>query len=184
MNRNRKIVVVSALGIVALGLTAGWLAGDGWPPEPYQVYSMAGVWTERSNFDKPGEITFETISPEDPRSGTGSVIAMEINTDATNGGAMPVDYRTPWFGKYVRTGPNTWQHKLVSYSMKNGKPTPVIYCINVLEYTGTMPAADTIEAVGTVSCYWPNQDKDLDGLPDVGQQPAYSAPYTDHLKSL
>ena len=47
MNRKRKIVVVSAIAIVALGLSTGWsvLAGDGWPPEPYQVYWMAGQWT-------------------------------------------------------------------------------------------------------------------------------------------
>jgi hypothetical protein len=58
MNRKRKIIVVSATGILALVLTTGWsvLAGDEWPPEPYQAYSSAGAWTCASDLEAPNGI--------------------------------------------------------------------------------------------------------------------------------
>jgi hypothetical protein len=47
MNRKRNIVVVSAISVVSLMLTAsrGVLSADAWPPESTPVYSLAGIWT-------------------------------------------------------------------------------------------------------------------------------------------
>lgn len=187
MNRKRKIVVVSAIVIVAFGLTTGWvcLAGDVWPPEPYQVYSVAGAWTETSNHDQPGDITIVTISPEDPRSGTGFVVATEINEDPTFGGTFPdATSQSPWIGTYVRTGPNSVQYKGVCYVRKDEKPKSMILAICVLEHTNTQTSPDTVEAVGTVSFYSPDSDKDGDGLPDAGEQPLMSVPITQHMKRI
>ena len=86
MNRQRRIVVVSAIGILALVLTTGWnvLAGAGWPPEPYKEYSIAGLWAVLD-----GKTSMVTISPEDPKSGTGFASAMHLCTDPTHGGSLP-----------------------------------------------------------------------------------------------
>jgi hypothetical protein len=166
MNRNRKIVVVSALSIVALGLTAGWLAGDGWPPEPYQVSSMAGVWTVL------GGNTIITVSPEDPKSGTGFVYSTHINADPTAGGAVPdATAEAPCIFKYVRTGPNSWRGKGVTYFTKDTKPQPTVLFLAVIDATITMTAPDKVEWARTNSSYLGSQDKDLDGLPDEGEKP-------------
>jgi len=187
MNRKRNITILSAIGILALVLTTGWsvLAGAAWPPEPYQVFSMAGAWTETSDLDEPGNITIITISPEDPWTGTGFVVATEISMDPTFGGQIPdATSQTPWFGTYVRTGLNTSQAKVVSYVRKDGKPKPIILGILVIEHTTTMTAPDAEEAVGTFSLYSPASDKDADGLPDAGEQPLMSLPITQHMKRI
>jgi len=187
MNRKRKIVVVSAIGIVALGLTIGWdvLASDAWPPESYQVYSVAGAWTETSNYDQPGDITIVTFSPEDPRTGTGFIVATEINEDPTSGGDFPdATSQTPWFGTYVKTGPNTYRSKGVCYVRNDEEPKPIILYILVIEGTGTPTSPDTMEIVGTVSFYSSDSDKDGDGLPDADEQPLDSGPITQHMKRI
>jgi hypothetical protein len=187
MNRKRKIVVVLAIGIVALMLATGWnvFAGDGWPPEPHQVYSAAGAWIETSDLDQPGDITIVTISPEDPRTGTGFVVATDINSDPTLGGAIPdATSWTPGFGTYVYTGPNTDRCKAVFYVRKDDKPKPVILAIGVLENTSTQTSADTIESVGTLSLYSPASDKDVDGIPDADEQPFMALPITQHMKRI
>jgi hypothetical protein len=188
MNSKRKIIVVSAISIVALGLATGWdvLAGDVWPPEPYQVYSAAGTWIETSDLDQPGDITIVTLSPEDPRTGTGTVGVTEINnTDATMGGEIPdATSLTPWFGTYIKSGPDTARNKLVRYVRRDDKPRPVILAIHVVETTITQTSQDTMEAVGTWAAYSPDSDKDGDGLPDASEQPVFSAPIIQHLKRI
>lgn len=187
MNRKRKIVVVSAIGLVVLGLTTGWdvLAGDIWPPEPYQVYSAAGAWSETSDLDEPGHITIVTLSPEDPRTGTGSVLVTEINTDPTFGGQIPeATSVTAWFGTYVKTGPNTGRSKVVRYVRKDEKSKPVILDIHVVETALTQTSPDTIETVGIWLAYSPDSDKDGDGLPDADEQPHLSLPITQYLKRI
>ena len=168
MNKKRQIVVVSAVGILALALTTGWgvLAGDGWPPEPYQVSSMAGAWTVL------GGNTIITVSPEDPTSGIGFAYATHINPDPTVGGAVPdATAEAPCIFKYVRTGPNSWCGKGVTYFTKDAKPQPTILLFTVIDATITMTAPDTVEWARTLSHYLASQDKDLDGLPDEGEEP-------------
>jgi hypothetical protein len=77
MNANRKIVVVTALGIVALVMTTGWsvLAGDEWPPEPYEVYWLAGQWTSPENPN-----TLFRIGPED-QFGAGLAESIKLGWD-------------------------------------------------------------------------------------------------------
>jgi len=187
MNGKRRMIVVSAIGMLALLVTTGWsvLAGEPWPPEPYQVYSAAGAWIETSDLDQPGDITIVTISPEDPRTRTGFVVATDINSDPTLGGAIPdATSWTPGFGTYVYTGPNTDRCKAVFYVRKDEKPKPVILAIGVLENASTQTSLDTIESVGTLSLYSPASDKDGDGLPDAGEQPLMALPITQHMKRI
>jgi len=185
MNRNRKIVVVSALGIVALGLTAGWsvLAGAAWPPEPYQAYSPAGAWTK---IDGSGDICIYTISPEDPLSGTTSGTVVEVTMDPTLGGALPeATSLSPGFFTGIRTGSDTFQVKEVCYVKKDGKPKPTILSLLVLDTAMTFTAPDTMDYEGTVSIYSPAADKDADGLPDADAKPLMVVPVAKgHLKRL
>jgi hypothetical protein len=187
MNRKRNIVIVSAIGIVALMLTNGWnmFAEAAWPPDPMPVYSLAGAWIETSDLDQPGNITIVTISPEDPRTGTGFAVATEINTDPTIGGSIPnATSLTALFVTYVKTGPNTFQANGVFYVRKDEKPRPVILGIIAVENTITQTSPDTMEAVGTFSLYSSASDKDGDGLPDVDEQPLWASPITQHLKRI
>jgi hypothetical protein len=187
MNGKRRTIVVSAFAASALLVATAWtvFAGDGWPPEPYRVYSAAGAWTETSDLDQPGDLTIVTISPEDPRTGTGFIVATNINIDPTLGGTIPD--ATSWtsaFGTYVYTGPNTDRCKAVCYVTKDEKPKPVILAIGVLENASTQTSPDTIESVGTLSLYSPASDKDADGLPDAGEQPLMALPFTQHMKRI
>jgi hypothetical protein len=87
--------------------------------------------------------------------------------------------------KYVRTGPDTWQLKGLIYFKDDAKPKPNILMIGAVDVTGTMTAPGEIDWAMTQSGYLGSQDKDLDGLPDVGEKPIcppWDAIYT--LKSL
>jgi hypothetical protein len=162
MNRNRRIVIVSAIGIVALVVTTGWtvLAGEAWPPEPYQVYSMTRQWTT------PGANTLFRIGPED-QNGTGLAEAIHLSYDLTFGNMMPTaTYSSPVYFRYVRTGPNTWQFRGYLYFEDDAKPAPTILFVSVIDATATMTAPGEMEFTKTISSYTGSQDKDLDGLPD------------------
>ncbi len=181
MNRNRKIIVAAALGIVALAVTTGWsiMAAADWPPVPYQVYSLAGTWYNVSGGNP------WVIGAEDPLTGRGSLWQMDLTKDPTQGGQMPTAKdMTPLFGSYVRTGTDTWQMKGVAYMRDDAKPKPNIVCIGVLEGTLTMTAPDKLGFVGTNSIYGPTQDKDNDRLPDPGEKPLAAFPATRTCKPL
>jgi hypothetical protein len=174
MNRNKKIVVVSAFGLVALMLTTGWgvLAGAVWPPEPYQEYSGAGTWI----LANPDHLIL-TISPKDP-AGVSSVIGMTVTPDPTFGGAFPQATASALAcGTAIRTGPNTDQLKVVRHAIKADTPRPAIQGIVVVEETATLTAPDEMEFHDiTVSLYSAAADKDGDGLPDADELPIMVVP--------
>jgi len=176
MNRNRKITVVLAFGLVVLMLTTAWgvLTGAVWPPESYQEYSLAGSWTVAN----PDHLIL-TISPNDP-AGVSSVIGMAVTPDPTFGGAFPEATDTALaFGTAVRIGPNTDQIKVVRHSIKADTPRPTIQGIVIVEETATLIAPDEIEFHDvTVSLYSAAADKDGDGLPDEGEEPLRVVPIT------
>lgn len=183
MNRKRKIVVVSAIAIVALGVT-GWsvLAGAAWPPTPYQACSGAGSWTK---IDGSGDITLITLNAEDPATGMASGMATEITMDPTLGGMLPeATSLSPWFCTCVKTGPNASAVKQLCYVKKDGKPKPTILSILIVEQTATMTAPDAMSYEGTLSIFSAAADKDGDGLPDTGEQPLVSLPLKGHMKRI
>jgi hypothetical protein len=190
MNGNRKIVVVSTVGIVALVLTTGWsvLAGDAWPPEPWQVNTMEGVWSVVDNA-APGEFTIVVLGAEDPRTGTSSALLDTIGHDWTGNGLFAdIESHTPWYGTRVRTGKDIVQGTSVIYFMKDTKPRPTVTWFAVYNETCTLTDPDTAEASGMLSIYsavehpghklgnLPNQDKNKDGLPDAGEKPILCIP--------
>lgn len=186
MNRKRRMIMVSVIGMLTLLATTCWsvLAGEFWPPLPYQACSLAGAWTETNSLS-PGSYIIVTNSPEDPTTGRGFMVSTMANPDLSMHGVFPdATSCKPWMGNYVRTGPNTWQFRLVMYVMKDVQPQPVVLSIVVSEGTITMTAPDTTELVETLSLYLPSQDKDLDGLPDAGEQPLTSVPATAQQKAL
>lgn len=64
-----------------------------------------------------------TISPENPRTRTRFVVATDINSDPTLGGAIPdATSWTPTFDTHVYMGPNPDRCKAVFYVRKNEKP--------------------------------------------------------------
>jgi len=182
MNRNRKIIVATALGIVALAVTTGWsimASSTDWPPVPYEVYSLSGTWYNVSGGNP------WVIGAEDPLTGKGSLLQTDLTKDPTQGGQMPTAKdMTPVFGSYVRTGPNTWQMKGVAYARDDAKPKPNILCIGVLEGTLTMTTPDKLEFVYTNSIYAPTADKDNDRLPDPGEKPLAAFPSKGTFKPL
>jgi len=185
MNSKRKIVIVAALGIVALIVTTGWsvLAGAAWPPQAYQAYSPAGSWTK---MDGSGNICIWTIGPDDPVSGTASGMVVEVNMDPTLGGAMPeATSLSPGFFTAIRTGPNSFGVREVCYVKKDGKPKPAILGILVLEYVLTFTAADAMDYDSTIFIYSSAADKDTDGLPDADAKPLIVVPgIKGHLKRI
>ena len=176
MNKTRKIVVIAALSIVTLAVT-GWsmLAGDAWPPEPYQEFSPAGAW---SYSDGSGAVVILTLSPVDLNTGTGSGLTTPITMDPTLGGAMPgATSLSHGFGTVVKTAPNTYRTRGINYVLKDGKPKPTILGMLIWEGTATLTAPDTIEiSWDTYLIFGAAADKDHDGLPDPGAQPLVSLP--------
>jgi hypothetical protein len=187
MNRKRNIEFASAICIVALMLTAGWgvLSANAWPPEPMPVYSLAGTWLQTVTEDPQDAIDIVTISPEDPSTGRGFYVATDINPDVTAGGLWPeADSWSQWTGTYVRTGPDTWQFKLVCYVKKDTKPKATVLLIMVLDGTWIMSSPNMVDGMGTISFYGADQDIDGDGLPDEGQQPNMSMQTSFYMKLL
>jgi len=184
MNRNKKITVVLAFGLVVLVLTTAWgaLTGAVWPPEPYQEYSLAGSWT----IANPDHLIL-MISPTDA-AGVSSVIGMAVTPDPTFGGAFPEATDTALaFGTAIRTGPDTDQIRVVRHAIKAGTPRPTIQGIVVVEETATLTAPDEIEFHDvTISFYSAAADKDGDGLPDEGEEPLMVVPITatSHAKRI
>jgi hypothetical protein len=184
MNGKRRMIVVSAIGMLALLVTTGWsvLAGDTWPPQAYQAYSPAGAWID---LDGSGDISIVTLSPEDPRTGTGCGIVTEIDMDPTFGGMIPeATSWSPGFLTYVVTGPDTARVKGVYYVKKDEKPKPTILNLLVIEMTPTMTAPDTMDYQATISVYDLAADKDGDGLPDADEPPLMSLPLAGHMKRI
>ena len=179
MNRERKIVVVAALALAGVAVTV-WAAA--WPPQPYQALSLTGAWFEDKH--APGKYTLITISPEDPANGRSTAVGTDANADMTFGGFVPgAAAMTPYLGTCIRTGPNTWQFKCVSY-VTDGKPNATILAILMAESTATLTSSEAGEIAGTWYIYWPAQDKDFDGLPDAGEKPAFVTAYNDPVKRL
>ncbi len=167
MNRNRKLVLVSALVLMALAVTTGWgvLAGADWPPPSYQEYSLAGSWV----VPLPNRPIL-TISPRDPAGVSSAIVTVTL---PTQGAPFPeATSSTPGFFTAIKTGPNADHLKGVHYLMKDGTPSPTTVGILVVELQTTLIAPDEMEIQdGTFSFYSAAADKDGDGLPDAGEKP-------------
>jgi hypothetical protein len=177
MNGRRKIVVVFTLAIVALIVATGWtvLAGEAWPPKPYQAYSLAGHWTT------PGANTLFWMGPEDA-SGASNGEAIHLSFDPTVGGGIPTaTANSPVYFRAVRTGSNTWQLRGLMYFTDDAKPAPTILFICVVDGTATMTAPGQLEITKTISSYLGSQDKDLDGTPDADEEPVGISPPDTYL---
>jgi hypothetical protein len=191
MNRNRKIIIVAALGIVAVAVTTGWsimASSADWPPAPYQIQSMTGTWAGIGDpaADVQSARVIWTMGAEDPVSGKGTWSMTFIVKEWTQGGQIPADYWTPALGTYARTGPNTWTGKTIGYHMKNTQPKPTLVGFTVRTDLFTMTAPDALEDTYTLEMYSPDQDLNRNGLPDDGVPPVMKSkqPATDHLKPL
>ncbi len=168
MNGKRNIIILSSIGIAALVLTASWsvLAGAAWPPEPYEVYWMAGQWTSPEVTN-----TLFRVGPED-QFGAGLAESIKLSFDPTQGGMFPTaTAATPVYQRYARTGPNTWQLRGLIYFTDDAKPAPTIVVIVVADKTAVMTAPGELEVTETVSVYLGSQDKDHDGVPDMDEMP-------------
>ena len=190
MNREKKLLAVSAAAILSLVLVASWtvLAGDGWPPEAYEVYSPAGAWTITSPGFGPEEFGVASYGAEDPTTGRVSGIVQTTGGDPTANGLMPDgESVTPQYVTFVRTGSDTFQKTGVFYVTRSAKPAIATWIL-ILNATAKFTDGDTYEWDGTVSIYsavehpghmfgnLPDQDRDNNGLPDEGQPPILCMP--------
>lgn len=175
MNRNRKLVLVSALVLMALAVTTGWgvLAGADWPPPSHQEYSPAGTWIVVGLPNRP----ILTVSPRDPAGVSSATVTIVIN-DPTQGGLFPeATSSTPGFFTAIKTGPNTDHMKGVHYLTKPGTPVPALVGMLVVDLQTTLTAPDEMEIHDvTFSFYSAAAEKDGDGLPDAGEEPLAVAP--------
>ncbi|OHB74888.1 MAG: hypothetical protein A2Z25_10720 [Planctomycetes bacterium RBG_16_55_9] len=191
MNRKRKIIVVSAIGILALVLTTAWsvLAGAAWPPEPYQPCSLTGMWTVTSPQFGPGEFGVASYGTEDPTTGRVAGIVQSLGADPSFGGLAPdSEWMLPQYVTFVRTGHDTFQKTGIFYATNSAKPRAAVAWIFVLnlaakftdpdiyEWNGTLSVYSAVEHPGHVFGNLPDQDQDGDGLPDEGQQPILCMP--------
>ena len=180
MNRTKRILTVSVVAILVLVAATAWtvLAGDGWPPESYQLYWMAGQWTSPENPN-----TLLRVGPED-QFGAGLAESIKLSFDPTVGGMLPTaTASTPVYQRYVRIGPNTWQLRGLMYYTDAAKPAPTILAIVVVAKTATLTGPGELEVTETATLYLGSQDKDHDGVPDPDQKPVAVDPRgTSHWK--
>jgi hypothetical protein len=199
MNRNKRILAVSAAAVVAVALTTGWtvFAGDGWPPQPMEVYSPEGAWSVTSPQYPPGQVSVAIISPEDPRTGRYSFVGGPVNLDPTSNGMFPdAEAYSQWSGSGIRTAPDESQVTGILYFTKRNQPSDIVTWIWVENETDKWIDADTISCKGTISIYsaiehpghmlgdLPDQDLNNDGLPDEGQKPVFCVPFTGLLRRI
>ena len=199
MNRNKRILAVSAAAVVAVALTTGWtvFAGDGWPPQPLAVYSPEGVWNMTSPGWPSGVVGTLVASPEDPRTGRYSWVGGPVNLDPTANGLFPdAEAMSQWSGSAIRTAPDECHSTAVLYVTKKNQPCDIVTWIWVMNETDKWIDADTIQCEGTVSFYsaiahpghmlgdLPDQDLNNDGLPDEGQKPVFCVPFTGLLRRI
>jgi len=199
MNRQMRILAVSAATIVAVALTTSWtvLAGNGWPPQPMEVYSPAGAWSVTSPQYPPGQVSVAIISPEDPRTGRFSFVGGPVNMDPTANGMFPdAEACSQWAGSGIRTAPDESQLTGILYFTKKNQPRDIVTWIWVENETDKWIDADTISCEGSISVYsaiehpghmlgdLPDQDLNDDGLPDEGQEPVFCIPFTALLHRI
>jgi len=110
MNRKKNIVIISALGIVALMLTTGWnvLAKAAWPPESMPVYSLAGIWTTMIPVSEElASVNSFVIGTQDSEGIVYTVVGKHPQCSPTLLGTFPEGERlSDMMGYCVRTGAN------------------------------------------------------------------------------
>jgi len=191
MNRKRKIVIVSAIGILALVLTTGWrvlAGGDGWPPEPW---SLEGIWT--TMLPTPAGISSINsfiITAQGAEGMVYTVVGKHPQCSTTGLGMFPeADRLSDMMGYFVRTGANTFRISVIYHGVKEGGPERMglgeILYMTVL--TGTAEFVDSETLVlndGTIGVYAADQDADGDRLPDDGAKPVVCFQGTQTFKRL
>ena len=126
MNRKRRIVVVSAISIASLMLTAGRgvLSANAWPPESMPVYSLAGIWTTMVPVSEElASINSFVISTQDSEGMVYTVVGKHPQCSPTLLGYFPESERlSDMMGYCVRTGANTFRFSAVWQGVKEGGP--------------------------------------------------------------
>lgn len=192
MNRKRKIVVVSAISILSLMLTASWgvLSTNAWPTESTPVYSLAGIWTTMIPVSAElASINSFVISTQDSEGIIYTVVGKHPQCSPTLLGYFPEGERlSDMMGYCVRIGANTFRFGAVWQGIKEGGTERMgigeVVFMGVISGTLELVDADKVQYTGTVAGYGPDQDADGDRLPDEGAVPLVCAPFSLTFKRL
>ncbi len=185
--RNRQMVAVIA--VLALGLLVGtpWAVGSGGVKGAVSIMSssdlsLEGIWT-----------TMMAASPElasinsfviDARGSEGlayTVVGKHPQCSPTLLGFFPESERlSDMLGNCVRTNVDTFEFSVLWHGIKAGGPERMgvgeIVFMGVMSGTVQLTDSDTLQFVGTLSAYTPDQDADGDALPDEGAVPLVCIP--------
>ena len=192
MNRKRKIVIVSAISIVALMLTTAWglLSANAWPLEPTPVYSLAGIWTTMIPVSAElASINSFVISAQGSEGMVYTVVGKHPQCSPTLLGYFPEGERlSDMMGYCVRTGANTFQFSAIWQGVKEGGTERMgigeVVFMGVISDTLELVDADKVQYTGSVAGYGPDQDADGDRLPDEGAVPLVCVPASLTFKRL
>jgi hypothetical protein len=169
MKRILRIALLSLLAIgVSLALAVPAIAAD---------CDIAGAWVGNSP-PIPGIynrtlITTFTVTPTDPSGKRFAGVGQPVNPPSS-----PADFVPDGIVTYVRSGPRIFQFTMIAYTVKADSPERgQIMSFWTFSGTAECTGANTLTLNGMISFYDKSTDSNDDGLPDVGAQPYFRAPW-------
>ena len=159
------LAAVAALVLAASAASAGGAAGQ----------KLEGVWIAKSDG---GQWTYALITDPSGRraSGHGSV-EVGFSLEFLFG---PSDRTSPLMINVEMTGKDTGIYNCIWYGVRElpdlgpMTPTAELTYIGLVKGTLTFVGPGKVEGVHRFELYYPDQDGDGDGLPDPGEEPAFS----------
>jgi hypothetical protein len=151
-----------------------------------EPYSPAGTWISTAPTPA-GNITFtHTVSPQEKPGVPYAGIMKQVNANPTTFGLFPeVEKVSDWVTQTVRTGRNTCLSTMLSYGTRKGASfVDETVTLNIVHVEWTLTGPDTNEGTSVLDTYLLSQDADGDGLPDEGQEPVESMPFTFTTRRL
>ena len=180
---NRLSVFVTLLLLATAAIVAGSVGLEGASPVAAAPddCTIEGAWVGRfagGPWDTP--LIFQnTVTPQDPAGKKLTYVMRWVNPDATlkNPDFAEADYASELVGEAVRTGPKSYDYSVIGYGVNDrpGDRGEILYMF-VVNGSLTCEGEDRVASDATLSVFTVDQDADMDGLPDEGEEPMCIGP--------